>query len=95
MVADPGSPAGRPDLVGLSIDAVASVRPEEVAGPEGRARQVALVEAVPVLKSCDIVTRASAGGALERLLEGIEGCNGLHRRSRMNGAHRLPVGQGG
>jgi hypothetical protein len=39
------------EVVGLSIDALARLRPG-----------TSVVEAVPVVRSCDVVTRASAGG---------------------------------
>ncbi len=55
---------GQPDLIGLSIDADARVAPGRV---EGRAARV--VEAITRLNSCDVVTRASAGGRLERILQ--------------------------
>src|SRR5438067_601223 len=58
----------RPDLVGISIDADARVRAGEVDG-----RAVRIVESVTRLNSCDVVTRASAGGALSRLLQADNG----------------------
>ena len=45
------------DVIGLSIDALCTLVTESRAG-----RTVQIVESVPVLKSCDVVTRASAGG---------------------------------
>lgn len=54
----------RPDLVGISIDADGTVRPGTMDG-----RRVRLVESITRLNSCDIVTRASAGGRFERLLQ--------------------------
>jgi len=59
---------GQPDLIGLSIDADARVAPGRV---EGRAARV--VEAITRLNSCDVVTRASAGGRLERILQADAG----------------------
>ena len=59
---------GRPDLVGISIDADARVRAGEVDG-----RAVRIVESVTRLNSCDVVTRASAGGALARLRQADNG----------------------
>src|SRR5579875_3392942 len=55
---------GQPDLIGLSIDAEARVTPGRVEGREAR-----VVEAITRLNSCDVVTRASAGGRVERLLQ--------------------------
>jgi len=55
---------GQPDLIGLSIDADARVAPGRVEG-----RQARVVEAITRLNSCDVVTRASAGGRVERLLQ--------------------------
>ena len=54
---------GRPDVLGLSIDSLASVRTQQQNG-----KSVQIVENIPVLRSCDVVTRAAAGGAFERLL---------------------------
>ena len=59
---------GRPDLIGVSIDADARVRRGEAQG-----RGVRVVEAITRLNSCDVVTRASAGGRLERLLQADHG----------------------
>jgi len=61
---------GQPDLIGLSIDADARVAPGRV---EGRAARV--VEAITRLNSCDVVTRASAGGRLERILQADSGAS--------------------
>lgn len=47
------------EVAGLSIDALARLRPG-----------TAVVEAVPVLHSCDVVTRASAGGRFVHRLDG-------------------------
>ncbi len=46
------------EVAGLSIDALARLRPG-----------TAVVEAVPVVRSCDVVTRASAGGRFLRRLD--------------------------
>jgi hypothetical protein len=54
---------GRPDVLGLSIDSLASVRTQQ---QNGKSTQV--VERIPMLRSCDVVTRAAAGGAFERVL---------------------------
>ncbi len=78
--------AGRPELVGLSIDAVARVRPAVAQQPDGQTRRVTLVEAVPLLKSCDVVTRAAAGGALERLLEEQRGSHAPGNRACHKGS---------
>src|SRR5581483_7810634 len=54
-----------PELIGLSIDALCRVRHGPIPAPhEHRAPEqaVQIVESVAVLKSCDVVTRASAGG---------------------------------
>jgi len=59
---------GQPDLVGISIDADGRVAPGRV---EGRACRV--VEGITKLNSCDVVTRASAGGRIERLLQADKG----------------------
>lgn len=48
---------GEKDVIGLSIDALCTLVTESRAG-----RTVQIVESVPVLKSCDVVTRAGAGG---------------------------------
>jgi len=55
---------GQPDLIGLSIDADARVTSGRVDGRDAR-----VVEAITRLNSCDVVTRASAGGRVERLLQ--------------------------
>src|SRR5579864_3206214 len=55
---------GRPDVVAVSVDAEAQCRFGETSG-----RRVRVVEAVKRLNSCDVVTRASAGGSFERLLQ--------------------------
>jgi hypothetical protein len=52
------------NLVGISIDADGSVSPGSVDGVKCR-----LVESIQRLRSCDIVSRASAGGRFERLLQ--------------------------
>jgi hypothetical protein len=52
------------NLVGISIDADGRVAPGEVDG-----RRCRLVESIQKLNSCDIVSRASAGGRFERLLQ--------------------------
>ncbi len=52
------------DLVGLSIDVSAAVRDGEVAGRKAR-----IVERITALHSVDVITRASAGGGFEKLLE--------------------------
>ena len=54
---------GRPDVLGLSIDSLASVRTQQQNG-----KSIQVVENIPVLRSCDVVTRAAAGGAFERIL---------------------------
>ena len=54
---------GRPDVLGLSIDSLASVRAQRRDG-----KTVQVVENIPALRSCDVVTRAAAGGAFERVL---------------------------
>ncbi len=59
---------GQPGLIGLSIDALATARPATMDG-----RRVREVEAVTRLNSCDVVTRASAGGELARLLQADNG----------------------
>lgn len=58
---------GRPDVLGLSIDSLASVRTRQ---QNGKTTQV--VENIPVLRSCDVVTRAAAGGAFEHILAAEE-----------------------
>ncbi|MGH2343837.1 MAG: Mu-like prophage major head subunit gpT family protein [Chloroflexota bacterium] len=52
------------DLVGLSIDVSAAVREGEVAGQRAR-----IVERITALHSVDVITRASAGGGFEKILE--------------------------
>jgi hypothetical protein len=52
------------DLVGLSIDVSAAVRDGEVAG-----RRARIVERITALHSVDVITRASAGGGFEKILE--------------------------
>jgi hypothetical protein len=52
------------DLVGLSIDVQAAVRDGEVAGRTAR-----IVERITALHSVDVITKASAGGAFEKILE--------------------------
>lgn len=58
---------GRPDVLGLSIDSLASVRTQQ---QNGKSTQI--VESIPVLRSCDVVTRAAAGGAFERIVAAEE-----------------------
>lgn len=52
--------AGRPEVIGLSIDSLAVVKAGE---PAGVGRRVPVVEGIHELKSVDVVTRPSAGGA--------------------------------
>ncbi len=59
---------GRPDVLGLSIDSLASVRAQRQNGAT-----VQVVESIPALRSCDVVTRAAAGGAFEQILPASEG----------------------
>ena len=54
---------GRPDVLGLSIDSLASVRTQQQNG-----KRTQVVESIPVLRSCDVVTRAAAGGAFEHIV---------------------------
>ncbi len=54
---------GRPDVLGLSIDSLAAVRARQQHG-----KPTHVVERIPVLRSCDVVTRAAAGGAFEHVL---------------------------
>lgn len=54
---------GRPDVLGLSIDSLAAVRTRQQNG-----KSVQVVENIPALRSCDVVTRAAAGGTFERIL---------------------------
>ena len=54
---------GRPDVLGLSIDSLAAVRIQQQNG-----KRMQVVENIPALRSCDVVTRAAAGGAFERIL---------------------------
>lgn len=54
---------GRPDVLGLSIDSLASVRTQQQNG-----KRAQIVESIPVLRSCDVVTRAAAGGAFEHIV---------------------------
>ncbi len=56
------------ELVGISIDADGRVAQGRV---EGKACRV--VEGISKLNSCDVVTRASAGGRIERLLQADNG----------------------
>lgn len=52
------------NLVGLSIDVSAQTHAGEVGG-----RTCRIVEGITRLHSCDVITRASAGGRFEKLLE--------------------------
>ncbi len=56
------------ELVGISIDADGRVAPGTVDGKTCR-----VVEGITKLNSCDVVTRASAGGRIERLLQADNG----------------------
>jgi len=59
------------ELMGISIDADGRVAPGRVDGKTCR-----VVEGITKLNSCDVVTRASAGGRIERLLNAREADNG-------------------
>lgn len=52
------------DLVGLSIDAQAAVREGSINGARAR-----IVERIDSLASVDVITKASAGGSFEKILE--------------------------
>ena len=54
---------GRPDVLGLSIDSLASVRTQQENG-----KSIQVVESIPVLRSCDVVSRAAAGGGVRARL---------------------------
>ena len=66
---------GRPDVLGLSIDSLAVVRTRQENG-----KSTHVVEGIPVLRSCDVVTRAAAGGAFERVLAAQEKSDGAKER---------------
>ena len=66
---------GEKDVIGLSIDALCTLVTESRAG-----RTVQIVQLVPVLKSCDVVTRASAGGEFLAIEESATA--GSRRRQR-------------
>ena len=66
---------GEKDVIGLSIDALCTLVTESRAG-----RTVQIVESVPVLKSCDVVTRAGAGGEFLAIEESATA--GSRRRQR-------------
>ena len=66
---------GEKDVIGLSIDALCTLVTESRAG-----RTVQIVQTVPVLKSCDVVTRASAGGEFLAIEESATA--GSRRRQR-------------
>ena len=68
---------GEKDVIGLSIDALCTLVTESRAG-----RTVQIVQSVPVLKSCDVVTRASAGGEFLAIEESATA--GSRRRQRPN-----------
>ena len=68
---------GERDVIGLSIDALCTLVTESRAG-----RTVQIVQSVPVLKSCDVVTRASAGGEFLAIEESATA--GSRRRQRPN-----------
>ena len=61
---------GRPDVLGLSIDSLASVRTQQENG-----KRTQVVEGIPALRSCDVVTRAAAGGAFERIVAEEDSAN--------------------
>ena len=73
---------GRPDVLGLSIDSLASVRTQQ---QNGKSTQV--VERIPVLRSCDVVSRAAAGGAFERVLAAQE-ISSTDKENAMQGDQR-------
>ncbi len=54
---------GRPDVLGLSIDSLAVVRTQQENG-----KRTQVVVGIPVLRSCDVVTRAAAGGTFEHIV---------------------------
>ena len=62
---------GKPDLVGLSIDIFGDWQQESASSPKR-------VTNVRSLNSCDIVTRPSAGGSLQRILHSDDKTGGNH-----------------
>ncbi len=90
---------GHPELIGLSIDIYGTWQPLEAsmesatsAGAVGRARR-ALKEVTEVvaLNSCDIVTRPSAGGAFQHILQGAMNMNEAENMQDTAGQSIVPV----
>jgi hypothetical protein len=69
---------GRPELIGLSIDIFGQWQPNE----DTKTRQITNVVA---LNSCDVVTRASAGGAFRRIIHE----DGPHTHETLIGYRKL------
>src|SRR5579875_204042 len=67
---------GQPELIGLSIDIFGTWQPMETGNTEGKQGQrLKEVTSVMALNSCDIVTRPSAGGAFQHILQGETSMN--------------------
>ena len=85
------------EVMGLSIDAVAVVKPGR---PAGMAKEVPVVEEIVELRSVDVVTRASAGGAFVGVKESEgevsgDGCQVAGDRCQVTGdGCQSPVAQG-
>jgi phage major head subunit gpT-like protein len=90
---------GHPELIGLSIDIYGTWQPLETgmesamnAGASGRAgRALKEVTAVVALNSCDIVTRPSAGGAFQHILQGEMNMNEAENMQDTAGQSIVPV----
>ena len=79
---------GRPDVLGLSIDALAAVRTQQQNG-----KSVQVVENVPALRSCDVVTRAAAGGAFERILAAQDTFDSTKEKDMPSDEHSNPTNE--
>ena len=66
---------GKPNLIGLSIDIFGQYQFDQASGSKAVTRVVAL-------NSCDVVTRPSAGGAFQRILQ--------HNNSRKGDKKNMP-----
>jgi phage major head subunit gpT-like protein len=90
---------GHPELIGLSIDIYGTWQPLEAsmesatsAGAGGRAgRALKEVTEVVALNSCDIVTRPSAGGAFQHILQGAMNMNEAENMQGTAGQSIVPV----
>ncbi len=73
---------GHPELIGLSIDIFGTWQPMEAGSVGRQGERLKEVTSVVALNSCDIVTRPSAGGAFQHILQGETSMNEPNTEAR-------------